>query len=220
MPKDKSDKGNGPPIIGKPVDGVPIVGDFESVDSSKSLDLIDIVDHLIIPKNLAAQLTNNEGYIVTNSHVLVDATHAQIITYEQETANAELIGYRRDLDLALLKISGNYDSIKLGDSDDVQIGEKVIAIGNPLRLQFSVTEGIISAVHREGLNELEAYLQTDAALNPGNSGGPLINKKGKVVGINNFKVGGGESLGFALESNYIKDTINEIAEEILKETLI
>jgi len=83
------------------------------------------------------------------------------------------------------------------------VGEKVIAIGNPLGLSLSVTEGIVSGVHRIGDNNLPAYIQTDAALNPGNSGGPLINTDGKVIGINNFKISGTESLGFALESDYI-----------------
>ena len=98
--------------------------------------------------------------------------------------------------------------------------EKVIAIGNPLGLQFSVSEGIVSAVHRQGPSQTNSYIQTDAALNPGNSGGPLINKQGKVIGINNFKVGGGESLGFALESNYIENIVNQIALEKLNQTLI
>ena len=75
-------------------------------------------------------------------------------------------------------------------------------------------------MHREGTNGINAYIQTDAALNPGNSGGPLINKKGKVIGINNFKIGSGESLGFALESNYLKESVNDIAQQVLKETLI
>ncbi len=165
-------------------------------------------------------IITDEGYIVTNAHILVDATQVQIITYNQGTIVAELIGYDGNLDLALLKIPGSFKSIRLDDSDDVQVGEKVIAIGNPLGLQFSVSQGIVSAVHRTGMNELEAYIQTDAALNPGNSGGPLINTRGKVIGINNFKVSGGESLGFALESNYIKDTINEIAQEELGEILL
>ncbi|MEK6845094.1 MAG: trypsin-like peptidase domain-containing protein, partial [Nanoarchaeota archaeon] len=99
-------------------------------------------------------------------------------------------------------------------------GERVIAIGNPLGLQFSVTEGIVSGIHRPGINELEAYVQTDAALNPGNSGGPLINKNGKVIGINNFKIGSGESLGFALESNYIKDAVNAISLENLEREIL
>ena len=87
-------------------------------------------------------------------------------------------------------------------------------------MQFSVTEGIVSAVHRTGPSQLESYIQTDAALNPGNSGGPLINKQGEVIGINNFKIGTGENLGFALESNYIIEAINSISEEFLNQTLI
>ena len=170
-------------------------------------------------------IIHDEGYIVTNAHVLSDnfgrlASNIKAITYQQSTISAEFIGFDSLLDIALLKIPGNYNSLELGNSNKVQTGEKVIAIGNPLGLQFSVTEGIVSAIHREGINGIEAYIQTDAALNPGNSGGPLINKQGKVIGINNFKIGAGESLGFALESNYIKDAVNEIALEALNQTLI
>lgn len=168
---------------------------------------------------------SDEGYVVTNAHVLADqdgrlSNNIRAITFEQSTIPAEFIGFDALLDIALLKIPGNYDKLELGNSNKVQVGEKVVAIGNPLGLQFSVTEGIISAVHRTGINGVDAYLQTDAALNPGNSGGPLINKQGKVIGINNFKIGAGESLGFALESNYIKDAINEISLEQLNQTLI
>jgi len=170
-------------------------------------------------------IISDKGYVVTNAHVLADefgrlASGIKAITYGQEIISADFIGYNGTLDIALLKISGDYDELKLADSDDVQRGEKVIAIGNPLGLQFSVTEGIVSAVHREGITGEEVYLQIDAPLNPGNSGGPLINKKGKVIGINNFKISGGESLGFALECNYVKSTINEIAQEALNQTLI
>ena len=170
-------------------------------------------------------IISDEGYIVTNAHVLADefgrlASIIQARTYEQKIINAEFIGYDGNFDVALLKISGDYDSLRLGNSNNNQIGEKVIAIGNPLGLQFSVTEGIISGIHRRGINGIEAYVQTDAALNPGNSGGPLINKQGKVIGINNFKISGGENLGFALESNYLKNVINEISEQALNQTLI
>jgi len=165
-------------------------------------------------------IIDSEGYIVTNYHVMQNARSAGIYTYDGETHQVNLIGYNQKFDIALLKIDGEYDRLRLADSDDIQIGEKVIAIGNPLGLQFSVSEGIVSAVHRPGINEVEAYIQTDAALNPGNSGGPLINKKGKVIGINNFKIGSGENLGFALESNYIEDIINEISTQVLNETLI
>lgn len=165
-------------------------------------------------------IISEEGYIVTNAHVLVGGREIKAITYEQKSIDAEFIGYNPDLDIALLKISGNYKELQLANSNDVQIGEKVIAIGNPLGLQFSVSQGIVSAMRRPGPSGLEAYIQTDAALNPGNSGGPLINKQGKVIGINNFKIGGGENLGFALESNYIKDSVNEISQKVMNQTLI
>ena len=165
-------------------------------------------------------IISNQGYIVTNAHVLVGASKINAITYEQNTINANFIGFDGTFDIALLQIPGDYKTLKLADSDKVQIGEKVIAIGNPLGLQFSISQGIVSGVHRTGINEIDAYIQTDAALNPGNSGGPLVNKQGEVIGINNFKVGGGESLGFALESNYIKDTVNTISQQVLNQTLI
>jgi S1-C subfamily serine protease len=170
-------------------------------------------------------IISDDGYLVTNAHVLADskgylATSIQAITYEQVTRDAEFIGYDGNLDVALLKVSGTYSSLDLGNSDGVQVGEKVIAIGNPLGLQFSVSQGIISAVHRPGPGRQEAYLQTDAALNPGNSGGPLINNQGKVMGINNFKIGSGENLGFALESNFIKGAVNEIAIDKINRTLV
>jgi len=165
-------------------------------------------------------IIDQEGYIVTNYHVMQNAKSAGIFTYDSGTYSVSLIGYDERFDIALLKIEGNFEELKLDDSDNIQIGEKVIAIGNPLGLQFSVSEGIVSAIHRQGPSGTDSYIQTDAALNPGNSGGPLINKQGKVIGINNFKVGGGESLGFALESNYIEEIVNEIAMEKLNQTLI
>ncbi len=165
-------------------------------------------------------IINEEGYIVTNTHVLSGASYVKAQTYEGGLKDAELIGYNSEMDVALLKISGNYDYLRFTDSDDAEVGEKVIAIGNPYGLSFSVTEGIISALDRSGPAGSEAYIQISVPLNPGNSGGPLINKKGKVVGINNFKVGGAESLGFALESNYAVDVINAIAEDRLGEIIV
>jgi len=170
-------------------------------------------------------IIDEDGYIVTNAHVLANelgqlSSNIEIITYSQNVVNAEFIGYNGLLDLALLKISGTYEGLEFGNSDDVEVGQKVIAIGNPLGLQFSVSEGIVSAIHRTGSNGFDAYIQTDTALNPGNSGGPLLDKTGNVIGINNFKISGGENLGFALESNYIKETINDISQETLNYTLI
>jgi S1-C subfamily serine protease len=165
-------------------------------------------------------IIDENGYVVTNYHVMQNAQAATIITYDNENHRVSLIGYDPDFDIALLKISGSYHPLTLGDSDDVQVGERVIAIGNPLGLGFSVTQGIVSGVHRRELNNPAAYIQTDAALNPGNSGGPLINKKGEVIGINNFKVGSAEGLGFALESNYIKEAVNDIYYQGTGENLV
>ena len=165
-------------------------------------------------------IIDEDGYVVTNYHVMQDAQAATIITSDDENHEVSPIGYNSEFDIALLKISGTYNELELGDSDDVQVGERVIAIGNPLGLQFSVTQGIVSAVHRTGPNGLPVYIQTDAALNPGNSGGPLINQRGEVIGINNFKAGDSESLGFALESNFIEQAVNDIYQEAYGEDLI
>ncbi|OIO81722.1 hypothetical protein AUJ84_00345 [Candidatus Pacearchaeota archaeon CG1_02_32_132] len=151
------------------------------------------------------------GYVVTNMHVIANAQYIKIVDYNGNEINAEFLGGDETNDLALLKVPGVYNHLELVKRDSVLIGEKVIAIGNPLGLSFSVTEGIVSALKRAGPNGLNEYIQTDVTLNPGNSGGPLINKEGKVIGINNFKIGGAESLGFALESDVIRENINRIA---------
>jgi S1-C subfamily serine protease len=160
-------------------------------------------------------LIEDNGYIVTNYHVIEGAQRIQVLTYDRDVMDAELMGYDINRDVALLKISGNYNSLDLANSDNLQVGNKVIAIGNPLGLSFTVTEGIVSATNRVGPNGYAEYIQTDVSLNPGNSGGPLIDTKGKVVGVNNFKVGGAENIGFALESNALKDVVNQIANTTL-----
>lgn len=163
----------------------------------------------------------DSGYVVTNAHVMEGATAAVIITYDGESHSVSRIGENPTMDIILLKISSSdYKPLKLGNSDDIQIGEKVIAIGNPLGLSFSVSDGIVSAIHREGENGLKVYIQTNADLNPGNSGGPLIDVNGKVIGINNFKVSEAEGLGFALESNYIREIVNDISIQTYGENLI
>ncbi len=202
--------------------------EFSSLKASVSEDFSGVIERVIpsvvtirtdIGQGTGFVLTN-DGYIVTNAHVLSGENFVQSINYRQEIINANFIGEDKNYDIALLKISGSYTPLQLANSNNVQIGEKVIAIGNPLGLQFSVSQGIVSGVHRAGPNDLLAYIQTDAALNPGNSGGPLIDKNGDVIGINNFKIGSGESLGFALESNFIKEAVNRISLEKLNQTLL
>jgi len=163
----------------------------------------------------------HNGYIVTNAHVMEGATSAGVITYDGKTHSVSRIGVDSTMDVILLKINDDsYEPLELGNSDNVQVGEKVIAIGNPYGLSFSVSQGIVSNTHQQGSNGLNAYILTDTALNPGNSGGPLIDVDGKVIGINNFKISESEGLGFALESNYIKDTINTISMKAYEKDLI
>lgn len=184
----------------------------------------DVVESVVSIRTDVSQgsgfIIHEEGFIVTNVHVLTGAKFAQAVTSDGEIKSASLIGYDAGFDVAILKISGSYKALEFDDSDNIRIGEKVIAVGNPLGLSFSVTEGIVSALNRDGLDNEESYIQTDVPLNPGNSGGPLINKKGKVIGINNFKVGGAEGLGFALESNVVVEKINEIAFEKIEMGLV
>jgi S1-C subfamily serine protease len=194
--------------------------ELTNLKASTSADFSNVIEDVIksvvtIKTNLAQGsgfIIADGGYIVTNAHVMEGATAAVVTTYDGKNHQVMKMGQDIEMDIILLKIEDTgYSPLELENSDNVQIGEKVIAIGNPLGLQFSVSEGIVSAVHRQGENGIEAYLQTDASLNSGNSGGPLINKRGKVVGINNFKIMDGESLGFALESDYIKRTVNNLA---------
>jgi S1-C subfamily serine protease len=160
-------------------------------------------------------ILSENGFVITNAHILAGGKTLTISNYLDEKIPGQLIGYDTTYDLALIKITGTHEFLDLANSEQIQIGEKVIAIGNPLGLQFSVSEGIVSAVKREGIVNEEIYIQTDAALNLGNSGGPLINKEGLVIGINNFKISEIENIGFALESNKIREVINEI---IIRET--
>jgi S1-C subfamily serine protease len=181
------------------------------------------VNSVVTIKTNTAQGTgfiiSKEGYVVTNAHVLSGGIFANAITAQKESIPMKLIGYNQKLDIALLKITPQDSSLEFILSKDVEIGEKVIAIGNPLGLSFSVSEGIVSAKDRPGINQIPGYIQTDAALNPGNSGGPLINDDGKVVGINNFKAQG-ENIGFALQSEHIIIAINNIAIQAFNQTII
>ncbi len=202
-------------------------GQISKISSQTSSDFSGIIKSSI--KSVVSIKTNEgqgsgfiiseEGYVVTNAHVLEGARYAIATTSDSNKEYMSLIGYDSDLDIALLKIPGSYQELKFGDSDKVRIGEKVIVIGNPQGLSFSVTGGIISATDRKSSDSSGEYLQTDAALNPGNSGGPLINTQGEVIGINNFKLSG-ESLGFALESNYIVKSVNNIALQELNQALV
>ncbi|MBI4149746.1 trypsin-like peptidase domain-containing protein [Candidatus Woesearchaeota archaeon] len=154
------------------------------------------------------------GYIVTNWHVIEGATQAAIQTYDGKQHSVMLVGADPDKDIAVLKIAAEYPF--LPTSDDVQVGEKVIALGNPNGLSFTVTEGIVSAVERKvNQNNNIGYIQTDVPISPGSSGGPLVNKQGRMIGMNTFKVSGSavEGLGFAIPADVIDETVSGIIDE-------
>jgi serine protease Do len=157
----------------------------------------------------AGSIVDPSGLIITNRHVIKDAYEIDVTLSDGATFKAQLLGAGSGTDLAILKINAGrpLPAIEIGNSDDVRVGEKVIAIGNPLGLASSVSAGVVSGVHRS-LKTLPQYefIQTDASINHGNSGGPLINMKGQMIGIDNQiwsdAVGGGSiGLGFAIPSN-------------------
>ena len=158
---------------------------------------------------------SNDGYIVTNAHVITGASEIKAMTYDGNVHDVTLIGEDTNIDVALLKIVGKYQRLPIGDSDKISIGDRVVALGNPLGLSFTATEGIVSSKDRLGMNNLPDYIQSDVSLNPGNSGGPLINSEGQVIGINNFKISGAENIGFALEINKAMDAINKVSNKNL-----
>ncbi len=160
-------------------------------------------------------IISRDGYIVTNNHMVRGAIKVTITTYDEKEYPAKIIGVDSKTDLALLKIKGkNHPFIEFGNSDKTEVGEWVLAIGNPFSQTLTVTAGIISAKDRRiGVTDYEDYLQTDAAINKGNSGGPLINMSGKVIGINSVIIapsGGSVGIGFAISSNMAKKIIGDI----------
>jgi len=155
-------------------------------------------------------IINEQGYILTNAHVIHNATDIRVVLSEgRKEYPAKIMGADRVTDTALIRIEPDHllTVLPLGDSDRLRIGEMVLAIGNPLGLRHSVTSGIVSATERisPGLNEkLVDFIQTDSAINPGNSGGPLLNLHGEVVGINTAVVSQAHSIGFAIPINTVK----------------
>ncbi len=156
-----------------------------------------------------------EGYIVTNNHVIADADEIQVKLKNGKEFDAEIIGTDATTDLALIKIEPDKDLpfLMLGDSDQLKIGQWVMAIGNPFGLEHTVTAGIVSAKGRViGAGPYDDFIQTDASINPGNSGGPLINMNGQVIGINTAIVAGGAGIGFAIPINLAKSIVNQLKE--------
>ncbi len=156
-------------------------------------------------------IISQDGYILTNNHVVGDADKITVRLNDGREFKAKTIGTDPNSDVALIKIDGskNLPVLPLGDSDALEVGEWVMAIGNPFGLSHTLTVGVVSAKGRNsvGINDYEDFIQTDAAINPGNSGGPLINMKGEAIGINTAiysRSGGYMGIGFAIPINMVK----------------
>ncbi len=163
-------------------------------------------------------IINEEGFLITNFHVIEGETQISVEVYHQKNGdlnrrsykNVKIIAINKFQDLALLKIEDKempkFARVSLGDSEILSVGERVFAIGSPLGLERTVTEGIVSTKTREMQGDL--YLQTTAQINPGNSGGPLFNLRGEVIGVTNMKITFGEGLGFAIPIEAVKFFLN------------
>ncbi|SET60932.1 DegQ family serine endoprotease [Thalassotalea agarivorans] len=159
-----------------------------------------------------------EGYIVTNAHVVDQADEIQVTLKDGRQFDAKKIGQDKDSDIALLQIDANeLTAIKVADSDALRVGDFTVAIGNPFGLGQTVTSGIVSALGRSGLNieNYENFIQTDAAINSGNSGGALVNLRGELIGINTAILapsGGNVGIGFAIPSNMMNNLVSQLIE--------
>ena len=158
-------------------------------------------------------IISKDGYIVTNNHVVEKADDIDVILEDGEQYKANVIGKDAKTDIALLKIESENDlpAVSFGKSDILEIGEWVVAIGNPFGLGHTVTAGIVSAKGRSlGLGSYDDFIQTDAAINPGNSGGPLFNLNGEVVGVNTAIIAGGQGIGFSIPASMAVPIINQL----------
>lgn len=164
----------------------------------------------------SAVIIDPQGYLVTNFHVVADAAEIRVQMSDGRIADPEVVGYDAETDLALLKVDlGTLPAIPLGRSKDVRIGDVVLAIGNPYGLTKTVTQGIVSATGRGllGLTTFENFIQTDAAINEGNSGGALVNTLGELVGINTAVLAqdaGTEGISFAIPVDLVRGVVDEI----------
>ena len=212
------------------------VGEVTGTERSYDYSLIDIFEkseESVVQVNVlrgesdggmgSGFVYSDDGYIITNQHVVRDAQKVTITFLDGEAYIGDVVGRDRDLDIAVVKVdpSNTYiQPIKIGDSSKLKVGEKIAAIGNPFGLSGSMTSGIVSQIGRllpqESGYSIPDVIQTDAAINPGNSGGPLINMKGEVVGINTAiqsATGEFSGIGFAVPSNTVKKVVPILIEK-------
>ncbi len=158
-------------------------------------------------------IMSKDGYVVTNNHVIDKASDVEVILQNGDKYEAKIVGKDPKTDLAVLKFEPDQEiqEVHFGDSDSLRIGDWVIAIGNPFGLGYTVTAGIVSAKGRSlGLGAYDDFIQTDASLNPGSSGGPLFNLKGEVVGVNTAIVARGQGIGFAIPIDMVEFVIEQL----------
>jgi S1-C subfamily serine protease len=188
------------------------------VTSSDFTEIVDdVIDAVVSIKTERGQgsgvIVHKNGYVVTNKHVVENVLAVIIIDSESRVYGGKVIAYAGNADLAIIKITSDEIFPYLKFEEDVSVGERVIAVGNPYGLSFSVTEGIISALNRNMDSTDVGYIQTDVSINEGNSGGPLVNTGKRIVGINTKKISEGEGLGFAIPASVAKD----IAEQAIND---
>lgn len=154
-----------------------------------------------------------DGYLVTNNHVVDNATRIEVLLQDGRRFVGKVIGTDPATDLAVVKVNATkLPTVNFAEADDLRVGQWVVAIGSPFGLDYTVTAGVLSAVGRGGIgaNEIEDYLQTDASINPGNSGGPLVNLRGEVLGINTMIVGRGTGIGFAVPAGLARNVTEQL----------
>lgn len=159
-------------------------------------------------------IVDPNGHIITNNHVVGDATEVEVRLSDKSKLFAQVIGKDPDTDLAVLKVTADHPlpSARFGDSSGVKVGQWVLAVGNPFGLDRTVTLGVVSGIGRENINlsRYENFIQTDASINPGNSGGPLFNLRGEIIGINTAIINFAQGIGFAIPSNMAKQVMHQL----------
>jgi S1-C subfamily serine protease len=189
-----------------------------SVSSSDFTGIIEeVIESVVSIKTNDGQgsgvIIHKDGFVVTNKHVVEGADSVIIINAESRVYEGEVIAFATNADIAILRIVSDDSFPYLKFEEDVNVGERVIAIGNPYGLSMTVTEGIISALNRNMDSTAVNYIQTDVSINEGNSGGPLVNAGKRIVGINTKKISSGEGLGFAIPAS----TVKSIADQVINE---
>lgn len=210
---------------------LPAVAKIYSSSHSRRSELIDPQRHLFfgdtrghLPRSPDQQgigsgvLVSNDGYILTNNHVVDGADSVKVQLTDGTESTAQVIGTDPKTDLAVIKISGSqFPYLNFADSDEAEVGDLVLAVGNPFGLGGTVTTGILSAKGRATLGlDYEDFLQTDAAINPGNSGGALVDAQGRLLGINTAilsRTGGNQGIGFAIPSNLAREVLRSIIKD-------